>query len=85
MIGPKHVRDAISRLAQNFDEYVEEYRKEKYKQFEEGKTEDLEKELVSIKNYLDIYYEGKVSDTIENINFYDYKQAIIEKILVQKE
>ncbi|WP_372365890.1 hypothetical protein [Candidatus Uabimicrobium sp. HlEnr_7] len=87
MVGPKHVRDAMSEMAQNFDRYVDEYQKNVERLFRSGKTEDLKQELASIQSYLDLYYKdngSSVCDTTENITFYHCKQKIIENFLSLK-
>lgn len=87
MVGPKHVREAMNHLAKNFEQYVENYRKEKEQQFTQGQVNQLQKELKSIEDYLDLYYAdngAKVCDTAENIRFQVQKIAILRHILSTK-
>ncbi len=81
MVGPPWARIAMEGLYENFDEHVKTYHGEKIVQFKEGKNDELQKELIDLKDFLNLIYNGEVDTATSEQDFVIAKVKILENLL----
>jgi len=64
------------------DEDLNAFKQKKEKQFKDGKSDQLKKELTDLEAYLEGCRRSEISDTFENIKFKHNQVDIIKQILI---
>lgn len=74
-------KDYFENLEQNFNLYVNEYKKRKDQELSQGKKNELEAELQGLEAYFDGCQKGEVSDLAINIDFCYAKICALRQLL----